>query len=236
MLSGKMVEEYSDLHSWFHDRVVGNRALHLHTHVLQETGLAGVFAQQNARKVLDVGCGGGQLVIRLKTLYPHLQVTGIDLSAALVERAQARAGRMGLDARFEIADAQALPWPSESFDVVCSFGSVKHWPNPLQGIGECWRVLKAGGELLLTDNISDATREQFVRFYRITGFPRLLEVPVVTLIHRFMAKAARPMAAYHEIARQLALPPGTVTMSPYMPAFLFRTQKPASGGIFSQSA
>jgi ubiquinone/menaquinone biosynthesis C-methylase UbiE len=227
MLSGRMVEKYSDLEAWFHDYFVAERALNLQFYVLKQSKLAGILAENRARQVLDLGCGGGQAVLRLKEHYPHLQLTGIDLSETLIERAQARAQHQGGAVQFAVANAQALPFADESFDVVYSFGSVKHWPEPLKGIAECWRVLKAGGELLLTDNISDATREQFVSFYNLAHFPKRLEKPVVALIARFMTRHARPLAVYQHIAAQLHMPSGTVTQPSYLPAFLLRTQKPA---------
>jgi ubiquinone/menaquinone biosynthesis C-methylase UbiE len=227
MLSGKMVEKYSDLEAWLHDFLVADRALNLHFYVLKQSKLENILAEERNRSVLDVGCGGGQTVLRLKERYPYLQLTGIDLSEAQIERAQQRAQRQGCVVQFEVANAQALPFPDESFDVVYSFGSVKHWPDPLQGIAECWRVLKAGGELLLTDSTSDATHEQVVSFYHIAHFPKLLETPLVAIVSRLMIRPSRPMEVYQQIARQLEMPPRAVTLPPYMPAFLFRTQKPA---------
>lgn len=230
MLSGKMVEAYSDFEAWLHDFFVAERAVNLHVHVLQQSQMEAILAEKRERRMLDVGCGGGQSAIRLKGLYPHLEVTGIDLSEPQIERARERARKQGCAVQFEVANAQALPFADQSFDVVYSFGSVKHWPNPRQGISECWRVLKPGGELLLTDSTSDASHEQVVSFYRIAGFPKLLEGPVVALVKRIIVKPARPMTVYREIAEQLKMPPGTVTFAPYMPAFLFRTRKPVLEG------
>ncbi|MBL8155986.1 MAG: methyltransferase domain-containing protein [Anaerolineae bacterium] len=226
MLSGRMVEAYSDFEAWLHDFFVAERALNLHRYIFQETKLSDVFAEKKERRVLDVGCGGGQAAIWLKGLYPHLEMTGIDLSEPQIERARVRARQKGCAVQFEVANAQALPFPDGHFDIVYSLGSVKHWPNPLQGVSECWRVLKPGGELLLMDSTSDATHEQIVSFYRIAGFPKLLERPVVAAITRIIFRASRPMAVYRDVADQLKMPPGTVGFAPELPSFLFRTRKP----------
>lgn len=231
MLSGKMIERYSDFEAWLHDFFVGNRAVNLHQHVLQQTRLADVFADGKPRRVLDVGCGGGQSILHLKAQYPHLELSGIDLSEPQIERARVRARRQGCAAQFEVADAQALPFPDQQFDVVYSFGSVKHWPDPQRGIAECWRVLRDGGELLLTDSTSDATHEQVVRFYNLARLPSLLEKPVVALVQQIIVRPARPMSVYQQIEAHLKLPPGTVTQAQYMPAFIFRTRKPFSGSM-----
>ncbi len=226
MLSGKMVERYTDFQAWLHDFFVGQRALNLHSHLFEQSGLDALLAERNTRRVLDVGCGGGQAALWLKARYPHLHLAGIDLSEPQIARAHRRAQRQRTDVTFEVANAQALPFPDASFDVVYSFGSVKHWPDPLKGIGECWRVLKPGGALLLADSTSDATRAQVVSFYRIAGFPRLLEDLVVPVVQRIIVQPARPMSVYHNIAATLGMPPGSVTQPPYMPAFLFSARKP----------
>lgn len=67
-------------------------------------------------QLLDVGCGSGQLA--LIAAKDGLEVTGVDIASNLVERARARAQAEGLRARFEEADAEALPFEDESFDVV----------------------------------------------------------------------------------------------------------------------
>lgn len=148
------------------------------------------------------------------------------MSTRQIARAQQRAQRKGYAIQFEVADAQALPFPDASFDVVYSFGSAKHWPDPLRGFGECWRVLKPGGELLVADATSDATPEQVENFYAIARFPRLFQKPVAALLYRRMFRPARSVETYQQIATQLQMPPGTIGHLPSMPAFAFRTQKP----------
>lgn len=219
-------QKYSFLQAWVHDYVVADRALNLHAYILEHTQLAAILAEQRARSVLDVGCGGGQAVIRMKEQYPHLRLAGIDLSADQIARARQRAQRQGYTLQFEVAAAQALPFSDASFDVVFSFGSAKHWPDPLKGMGECWRVLKPGGELLVADATSDATKGQVINFYKVSGFPKLFQKPVTGALYERMFRSARSVEAYREIAAQLKMPQGTVSQLPSMPVFLFRTQKP----------
>ena len=110
--------------------------------------------------------------------------------------------------------------------MVYSFGSAKHWPDPVKGFSECWRVLKPGGELLVADATSDGTPEQVENFYAIAGFPRLFKKPVAAMLYQRMFRPARSVETYRQIAAQLEMPKGTVSHLPSMPAFLFRTQKP----------
>ncbi len=228
-------QKYSYLQAWVYDYLIADHALNLHAYILEYAKLADFLAKQWECSVLDVGCGGGQSAIRLKERYPHLRLTGIDLSTAQIARARQRAHRKGYALQFEVADAQMLPFPEASFDVVFSFGSAKHWPNPLKGIGECWRVLKPGGELLVADATSDATKEEVINFYRISHFPRLFEKLITTILYERLFRLACPMETYYQIAAQLEMPQGTVSHLPSLPVFLFRTQKPQLPGSHQES-
>jgi ubiquinone/menaquinone biosynthesis C-methylase UbiE len=219
-------QKYSNLQALVTDYLVANRALNLQAYILKHGKLADILAEEKERRVLDVGCGGGQALIRMKECYPHLRLSGIDLSENQIARAQQRAQRKGYALQFEVADAQALPFLDTSFDVVFSFGSAKHWPDPLKGFGECWRVLRPGGELLVADATSDATKEEVINFYKISHFPSLLQKPITAILYSRMFRRACPMETYYRIADQLKMPQGTVSHLPSMPVFLFRTQKP----------
>lgn len=67
-------------------------------------------------RVLDVACGTGTAA--LVAGRRHCEVTGIDYVSELIERAPLRAAAEGMDIDFRVADAQSLPFPDASFDVV----------------------------------------------------------------------------------------------------------------------
>ena len=71
--------------------------------------------------------------------------TGIDLSAASLERARTRCEAAGYTTDLKVADAEHLPFPANSFDVVYSYGVMHHSPDTPQCLKEAWRVLKPGG-------------------------------------------------------------------------------------------
>jgi ubiquinone/menaquinone biosynthesis C-methylase UbiE len=226
MTNDHMPGRYSRLQAWAHDTLIGNRALNLHDYILEYGNLLDILAEKRDQRLLDVGCGGGQAAIRMKERYPHLNLIGIDTSAAMIANARYRSHIKGREIQFEVADAEALPFPDSSFDLVYSFGSAKHWPNPLKGFGECWRVLKSGGELLIADATSDATRQEMENFFDVAGFPSFLQKPVVWILSRRMFQPARSVDEYRQIAAKLQMPEDTVGHLPSMPAFLFRTSKP----------
>ena len=144
MQNSTIPQKYSSPEAWIHDYLIADRALNLHAYILKYGKLNNVLEENKERWLLDVGCGGGQSAIRMKEIYPHLQLIGIDLSSDQVMRARRRAMNKGYELRFDVADAQELPFKDAAFDVIYSFGSAKHWPEPLKGFGECWRVLKKG--------------------------------------------------------------------------------------------
>ncbi len=228
MTGGKMIERYSRMQARVHDTLIARRALNLHEHIVEQAGLEAVLAEPVERSVLDVGCGGGQAAIRLQERYPHLRLTGIDLSDVMIERARNRARAIGSAAQFLVADAQSLPFTEASFDVVFSFGSAKHWPDPLEGLGECWRVLKPDGELLVADATSDATLNEVEKFVDFAHLPAILRKPAAALLRRRLFQLARPVESYRRVADRLGMPDGSLSHMPSLPVFLCRTRKPAA--------
>ena len=100
-------------------------------------------------RLLDVGCGSGQLA--LMAAKDGLEVTGVDIASNLVERARVRAQAEGLQARFEEADAEALPFEDASFDVVASLIGAMFAPRPDLVAKELLRVCKPGGTIAMAN-------------------------------------------------------------------------------------
>lgn len=95
-------------------------------------------------RILDVCCGPGMLAAG--ALDRGANVTGLDFSAAAVELAH----QLVPKGRFERGDAQALPFPAESFDaVLCGYG-LMHVPEPGAALREMLRVLRPGGRSALS--------------------------------------------------------------------------------------
>ncbi len=96
-------------------------------------------------QALDAACGTGRLS-RLLVDHGH-DVTGVDLSEAMLERARASVP----EATFHVGSLQHLPFADGSFDVVCCGLALTHVSESLPAIAELARVLRDGGRLLLSD-------------------------------------------------------------------------------------
>ena len=102
-------------------------------------------------EALVVGVGTG---LELPLLPRDLDVTGIDLSAPMLDVAKRRATRLGLNhvKSLRLMDAAALEFHDHSFDVVVAPFVMSVVPDPARVIEEMWRVLKPGGQLVLMNH------------------------------------------------------------------------------------
>ncbi len=101
------------------------------------------FASARGLKVLEIGVGMGADYV--EWLKAGAQATGIDMSAASLERARRRCQSAGYQPDLRLADAEHLPFPDETFDVVYSYGVMHHSPDTERCLREAWRVLRPGG-------------------------------------------------------------------------------------------
>lgn len=110
--------------------------------------------------VLDVACGTGDMVLEL-TKRSYL-VTGVDLSEEML----AIAKRKVENGKWEVADAEHLPYDDNSFDAVtCAFG-VRNFVHLEQGLKEMLRVLKPGGRMVILE-LATPDNKLVKPFYRL---------------------------------------------------------------------
>ena len=144
---GSVTKPYSFFESLAYDRMIAPAVVSMASD-LEADMIARV--PQNAQ-VLDVGCGGGHLLELIAMRRPDLTLTGVDLSADQVRRARRRLRRFAERVTIEEGSALDLRFEANSFDGVFSMASIKHWPDQLQGLRECLRVLQPGGRLMVVE-------------------------------------------------------------------------------------
>jgi ubiquinone/menaquinone biosynthesis C-methylase UbiE len=101
------------------------------------------------QKVLDVAAGNGNASLAAARRW--CEVVATDYVPALLERARERAAADRLQIGFEVADAEALPFDSGSFDVVLSTFGVMFTPDQARAAAELARVCRSGGRIGLAN-------------------------------------------------------------------------------------
>ncbi|MFI5323236.1 MAG: class I SAM-dependent methyltransferase [Thermodesulfobacteriota bacterium] len=99
--------------------------------------------------MLDVACGAGQISIPASRA--GVNITGIDIAPNSIEFARGRAIKEGLDARFELGDAESLPYSDGSYDVVATIVGAMFGPQPDRMTSEFLRVCRPGGRMLMVN-------------------------------------------------------------------------------------
>jgi SAM-dependent methyltransferase len=105
----------------------------------------------SGQTILDVATGPGEPALSIAArLGPEGKVVGIDPVPEMVAAARRAADRLGLrTVQFEVAFADRLPFPADTFDAVVSRFGTMFFPSPLDAVREMLRVLKPGGKLAL---------------------------------------------------------------------------------------
>lgn len=104
---------------------------------------------------LDVACGPGLTACAVATIAS--QVTGIDLTPAMIECAKARQAELGLNnLNWQLGDVYSLPFTDNSFSLVLTRFSFHHFLNPAGVLDEMIRVCLPGGRVMVWDSIPEA--------------------------------------------------------------------------------
>jgi len=104
------------------------------------------FDGMRGRRVLDVGCGAGVDLMRFAK--GGAIATGVDISPSAIALARKHAAFRQLDVDLQVADAERLPFPDGTFDLVFAHGVIQYSNDTQRVVDECRRVLKPGGEAI----------------------------------------------------------------------------------------
>jgi Methylase involved in ubiquinone/menaquinone biosynthesis len=179
-------------------------------------------------RALDVGTGAGALAIALAPLVR--EVVGVDIVPELLAE-----GRKRASANVELieADATALPFERGSFDLVCTARTLHHVPRPELVLAEMNRVLRAGGTMLVVDQIApgdplaaielnafeQARDPSTTRILADVDLRGLFDANNLVLRHAEFVRAERDLDRYLDLAgchgderaRAVSLAPGDTT-------------------------
>jgi ubiquinone/menaquinone biosynthesis C-methylase UbiE len=144
-------------------------------------GLDGLSAQLDGGRVLEVGCGTGNLLVQLAKAFPQAQVVGVDIEADSLAAARAKIEKAGLTGRVEVREGGiGQTVEPESIDAVVMVEVLHEIGASIrpQVVRECGAVLKRGGWMVIVDETYPTTLEEMRRpefkFPLMTGFEELL--------------------------------------------------------------
>ena len=110
-------------------------------------------AIRESQSVLDVGSGSGtDVLIAARLVGPSGKVWGLDMTPAMLKKARANAAIMGVThVEFVEGNAEQIPLPDESVDLVTSNGVLNLVPDKPRAFAEIFRVLRSGGHVQISD-------------------------------------------------------------------------------------
>ncbi|CAH0353654.1 class I SAM-dependent methyltransferase [Aquabacterium sp. CECT 9606] len=115
-------------------------------------------------RVLDIAAGNGNVTLAAARRFA--QVTSTDYVQALLDKGRQRAEAEGLKVRFEVADAEALPYVDASFDAALSTFGVMFAPDHATAASEMLRVVRPGGRI----GMANWTPEGFIgQLFKLIG-------------------------------------------------------------------
>jgi SAM-dependent methyltransferase len=133
--------------------------------------LADEYAHRlRARRVLDLGCGGGDSIDLFRAVDPDVSWVGAD-----IEESPEVAARTRGDAEFVTFDGRKLPFDDASFDLVFCKQVLEHVEHPRELVAEAARVLKPGGHLAGSTSQLEAFHSRSTFNWTPYGFTRLAE-------------------------------------------------------------
>lgn len=152
-------------------------------------------------RVLEIGVGTG---LSLHHYGAHLDVTGIDVSPDMLDKARKKVAEKGLAhvTRISEMDARALDFPGDHFDMVVAMYVISVVPEPEKVMAEMARVCKPGGEVLIvghfarTKGMLAAVERLFAPLANLIGWHSDFEMGRVLGVPSLTVTAARPMRPF----------------------------------------
>lgn len=128
-----------------------DRAIYTHNWMAITRSIIELGELEAGKKVVDVGCGWGRIIVGLKKTVPGLSIHGIDLVHDLVQHAKmvVPAETGSSNTQLSVGDAESLPLTAECFDAAVSARVLQYVPNPARALREFARVVVPGGKVVV---------------------------------------------------------------------------------------
>jgi ubiquinone/menaquinone biosynthesis C-methylase UbiE len=137
---------------------------------------------RSGERMLVIGCGTGA---DFEFVPPGVELTALDVTPGMIDRAHRRADNLGLHGQFIVGDARTLPFPDGRFDAIILHLILAVAPEPERIAREASRVLKPSGRVSIFDKFLPADRRP--------GFARRLLNVIVGLLFSDINRQVEPM-------------------------------------------
>ena len=155
------------------DDVVDRRRDRFLRHIASAEGRSAALAERLPRngRILEVGCGTGGLLVAAKRA--GLTIDGVDIAARWLVIARRRLADHRLQISLAAAEAEKLPYPSETFDAIVADSVLEHLDQPARAVAEWKRVLRPGGRLIVwSPNRFTLTTDPHLGLWGVAWLPR----------------------------------------------------------------
>jgi ubiquinone/menaquinone biosynthesis C-methylase UbiE len=165
----------------------------------EAAGVAEHLAPDNA--VLEVAPGPGFFAIELAKL-GRFSITGLDISRTMVEIATENARQANVQVHFRVGNASQMLFPDASFDCVYCSAAFKNFSQPVEALNEMHRVLRTGGQAIISDLRKDASLADIDTYVRQSGRSRFDAWLTTWTFRTLLLKRAYTAADFTEMATQ----------------------------------
>lgn len=130
-----------------------NRVLSGRSDVAWRKKAIGMLKKYQPQQILDIATGTGDMALRAYKMLEPQQVTGVDISAQMLEVGRQKIAKEGLSDRItlELGDSEHLQFSDNRFDAAMAAFGVRNFEHLEKGLSEMYRVLKPGGQLLIIE-------------------------------------------------------------------------------------
>jgi len=198
------------------------------------------FTRHHGKCVLEVGVGAG--TDHLQWARAGAECHGVDLTEAAIEITRARLAHYGFSSRLQRINAEQIPYPDASFDLVYSWGVIHHAERPEMVIAEIRRVLRPGGQFIgmLYGRRSLVALRFWLRHALLAGRPwRSLAYVIWHYMESVGTRcytAAELRALFGEFASVRTIPLITSYDTAYLPLWLARLMPDSLGWFIAVQA
>lgn len=191
-----------------------NRAMTLGIDKLWRAKAVRMIKKMAPLTILDVATGTGDLAIKMARSMPRATVTGLDLSAGMVERGNAKVAKARLSDRvkLEVGDSLAMPYADGAFDCVTVAYGVRNFERLEDGYREMLRVLRPGGVICVVELSEPAAQPA-------RGLYKFYSGNIIPMMGRIVSHDAR---AYSYLPESIAACPQREAMTSLLEKAGFR--------------